>query len=958
MENDDNINNITNININNINNTKEIDLCEEQKKSIEALILYRSLYILKKKFESRKEIIRKIYNSFNLDSNSNVAKYFSYQVSINNFDIIAKIVFEKCNIILTILNNPKNILLSNLFLNLNKKIEEMTEIFKEIKEYILDEKNSLVKKYNILYYEKKIKTKMIKDIIETKQNKNKIEEKEEEEKKRENEEFVNVEEKNEIKEDIKEDIKEEIYEKDLIYEEEEIQRKIVEYNRKGKIIKTYNKTTNDNLTLIMKEENLKNEKLKQIRFNQKEKYFKLNEIKKENTPKKLININNNDDNKYNIKIPKIYNIAYLIDIENGKNYNNIIYIETLPLIIADFIQQFPYYCILETEDDLNEELNILFDKELIEKMNSYEETLKIKNEKIINKEYQNYLIRKNKLENNIKIYENLINEKKLKGENTSYLEDMLEKSLMNNILVQNKLKELKTQNKTLLSSTSENELNEINTNNKEIYKRNDNNIENNFDSSNISNISKTLNKSSHTNSKILNNLIKNKSKLNLVRTKMIRKAKLDTNINFDKNIVTNKTNKSDNSTKIISSIKEIFTFYSKQHNSIGAKLLFADLEKNMEQIGCSEFYKFCEEFTLPITRLKSNDIFKKALTLSTQPYHKLRLMNFDEFLIALKLLAKEINNNKIELLKKNIEIEKKKLNELEEKQKKKKELEKYNNSININLGNVNNKKIFDKSDFYYQCEKKKFTNEIFNLENKYNTEKEKDEEEVLNNFLNYLGINSKNDYKKRLKGFLLPFQIHDKKKSITKVKNGIGSKLESEIIEASKMFALQKEEKMKISLSKELMKKRSEFEEKKRMFKIKNDKLIKDIIKNENKKYSDKLIDLKKELVRRKNEKIEMQKKEEYERKNIISWNRLENFSINNLDIDEIERICNDSNNSDEEIINKLSDTNQKFKKTIPKNKSSYQLMNKNNNLQFPIISKKTNIEKEIDNKNNNFNNF
>ena len=40
------------------------------------------------------------------------------------------------------------------------------------------------------------------------------------------------------------------------------------------------------------------------------------------------------------------------------------------------------------------------------------------------------------------------------------------------------------------------------------------------------------------------------------------------------------------------------------------------------------------------------------------------------------------------------------------------------------------------------------------------------------------------------------------------------------------------------------------------MFKIKNDKLIKDIIKNENKKYSDKLIDLKKELVRRKNEQI------------------------------------------------------------------------------------------------------
>ena len=48
-------------------------------------------------------------------------------------------------------------------------------------------------------------------------------------------------------------------------------------------------------------------------------------------------------------------------------------------------------------------------------------------------------------------------------------------------------------------------------------------------------------------------------------------------------------------------------------------------------------------------------------------------------------------------------------------------------------------------------------------------------------------------------------------------------------------------------------------------------------------------------------------------KKNIISWNRLENFNINNLDIDEIEKICNDSNNSDEEIINKISEGN-KFK--------------------------------------------
>ena len=156
---------------------------------------------------------------------------------------------------------------------------------------------------------------------------------------------------------------------------------------------------------------------------------------------------------------------------------------------------------------------------------------------------------------------------------------------------------------------------------------------------------------------------------------------------------------------------------------------------------------------------------------------------------------------------------------------------------------------------------------------------------------------------------------------------------------------------MKISLSKEMIKKKNQFEEKKRLFKIKNEKLIKDILKNENKKYADKLIDLKNEIKRRKLERIETQKKEEYEKKNIISWNRLENFNINNLDIDEIEKICNDSNNSDEEIINKISEGN-KFKKKINKNNSAIELMSKNNNLKFPIILKKTNIENMIENEN------
>ena len=89
------------------------------------------------------------------------------------------------------------------------------------------------------------------------------------------------------------------------------------------------------------------------------------------------------------------------------------------------MQQFPFYYIIETENDLANELNILFDKELIEKMNNYEEALKNRNQNFISKELNKCEIMKNKIENNIKIYENLINEKKAKGENVILLENML-----------------------------------------------------------------------------------------------------------------------------------------------------------------------------------------------------------------------------------------------------------------------------------------------------------------------------------------------------------------------------------------------------------------------------------------------------------------------------------------------------------------------------------------------------
>ena len=924
-------------------NINEIDICDEIKKSIEAIILYRSLYILKKKIDLKKPKIRTLYNSFNLDKISNVAQYNSYQVNIENFIIIAETIFKECNILITTLSNPKDIFLSNIFLNMNQKMKEMNAILSEIKSHITEENTSLVKKYNNLFYEKKIKPNMIKNILENKQNMNNKIIKEDinieniETKKENivlNSEIIKINTEKEVKEETKQN-----------EEEEEIERPIVEYNRKGKIIKTYSRMVNDNLTLSVNKENEQVNKRKINRI-KNTKFFQLSDNKEDFIGNHMQNIieNNsivnsiNELEEYNIendKKNKTVSMYDLIDIENGKNFNNILYIETLPLIIADYMQQFPFYCIIETENDLANELNILFDKELIEKMNSYEEALKNKNQNSINIELYKNEKMKMKIENNIKIYENFINQKREKGENVIFLEKMLERLLAKNIIIEERINQLKNENNTNISKYELNTKNDLNTTN--------NNELNNI--SKYSNLGIKITEQ-NTNKSILNN--ESKIKISEVGKEKLNISQISTKLKLGK-IKTNRTNKIDNNTKIMMSIKEIFNFYSRQHSLVGAKSLFSDIEKNKEHLNSSEFYKFTVEYKIPITRQKSLEIYKKALSLSPSGYTKSQLMDLEEFISALKLMAIFFNQSKLDLLQKNILQEKEKLNKLQEKQKKFKEEEHFNN-FNINLINNNqnasNKYTIDKEQFYFECEKKKIMNSMFNLEYKYNNEKAKTENEIINNFYSYIGINSNNDYKSKLKGFLLPFKTHEKQKSLTKTRHGIGSHLESEIKEASKIYMMQKNEQKKIFLSKEVIEKQMSFKKKKELFKIKNEKLGINLDKKHNLKYSDKLSDFKNELKKRKEEMMEKMKREEYEKKNIISWNRLEDYDIKNLDIDENDKkIFIDSDDSDKEIINQISNegVNEKVKKKgkkkrLNKNNSAVELIPKKKLLLPPIL--------------------
>ena len=224
--------------------SNEVNPCEEMKKSMDAIILYRSLYILKKKFDLKREKIRNLYNSFNIDANPNVAHFHSYQVSIENFVVIVETIFKQCNIMITTYSNPKDIFLSYMMINLNKKMDNIKGILNEIKNYITEESKSLVKKYNNLFYEKKIKDKVINNIIDIKQNKNKTK----------YQRIERYENNNKMDEQIEENSNADEGDYDN-EEEKEVVRKIVGYNRKGKIVKTYSRLMNDNLTFGMNKEN-------------------------------------------------------------------------------------------------------------------------------------------------------------------------------------------------------------------------------------------------------------------------------------------------------------------------------------------------------------------------------------------------------------------------------------------------------------------------------------------------------------------------------------------------------------------------------------------------------------------------------------------------------------------------------------------------------------------------------
>ena len=779
---------------NNINNSNEQEISKQMENSFELLILYRSIYILKQKFSLFKERIQKIYSKFNtfkseLKFETNIK---IYQINIGNFIEVTYEVLQDLNLLLIKYLNPKDIYLSKLLIE--KKREEMKQIIKDILNWLLNENNNgnnLIKNYNIKFFNKKIKPFLKQDIAFDKfqnsinnENETKIED-------------VNI---NLSKYDFK---------------------ILTEYDRKGNLVKKYKTKILEN-----EEINKDNNEITEIIENKNDKNKNNNSV--EINKEKSLNLNELDNSNNNL---------------NKSTQNNFILIESLPLIIADFLQEHMNNALIESEDELGKELKILFDDEIMKKINEYKNVLKdkssiledidnnvyINKEEKIQKELETAMDEYKKVKENIDIYRGILNNKKKLGENVDYIEKMIEKLLAKEIWLEHKIK-------LLMDKKNNNDINlEINYN---TYRNN------NTKSSDLSNVIGNTSRKIEINDNGFNQSKKMNGDINTQNIKHLTETYSNTQnlgTSNDKSISLISSNTNLTSMKsnplIINALKEIFLYYSHLHLNVKKNRLFSNLEEKKLHLDLNEFSKFCIDFNIPISRQKLVEIFKKSVS-------NLHYMNFKEFNNAIVSLANATHESKKKNLTEKINHKKFELNSIILKEKQLKEEKKlkrllYNNSnsdLTLDSGRKKESKSRSPSGYAYKInlklEKKNIFNDISNNKINYNKELKKSYQEIINDFYEFLGLNNPQEYRSKMRHYnMSPIKNNENLDTKRARNNSISSGEKS--INRSKSFIhedlekinIKKEEKLKKELmAKEKMKNKL-YKEKLKLFNINNQRL-------------------------------------------------------------------------------------------------------------------------------------
>ena len=333
-----NENNINKKNYQNNNAKNKEELLDMELKNIQMLILQRSLYILKKKFEITKKELEIIYQKYRDEEYMNLKC-----INVDYLLELYKEIMDTTQFTMLPYANFNELISADLMTELNEG--KSKAVLRALVKFT--QKN--IEKYNRIYFDKKMRKKKL---IE-----------ENEKKKKAGQPLPDL-------------------------EDYTTKQKIVKINKRGKIIHTFEEMIENN------------------------KEFEVGEDV-------IVKINEED-------------MSIL-------NNNKLLYSDVIPLIIADFLQEYlknnEYVAIVSTsnvsEDQenyrLNQNVKSLFDNDII---NFYNSLNKVDPNHENKEKLKNLLFELMNIENQIKIYQNLILEKTAKGSNVKHLMNM-EKKLIN-----------------------------------------------------------------------------------------------------------------------------------------------------------------------------------------------------------------------------------------------------------------------------------------------------------------------------------------------------------------------------------------------------------------------------------------------------------------------------------------------------------------------------------------------
>ena len=400
--------------------------------------------------------------------------------------------------------------------------------------------------------------------------------------------------------------------------------------------------------------------------------------------------------------------VYMINEDDISVLNNkkLLYCEVIPLIIADFIQNYMQnninIAIISTlnisndieNNKLNEEIKSLFDNEIIKFYNSLN---KIDPNEEKKEKLKNLLFEQMNIDNQINIYKNLIVEKSKKGVNASSLLNMVNKLTEQRNIIDKKIKQLNNikdqgnNNNNFLNGLTNTNFSAIttNTNLKNLmisetinYGRKERPLKKIFLKNNKSSFS-SINEVNNTNNNTINivNLKKSRNNRNIKGyfNSNIQSINSNNNINLSNNneYLYGYVNNSFDNDNLKSGLKkqitkeeirnnnllEIFHFYTRQHYLYGKTPTFEQIMSNEKHLDLSEFSKFCIEFKILVKPQKIAEIFKKKAPNS-------RNMDFNTFLETLKKLSISVNDEKKQYLMERIKLYKMKLKEIKDEEKK------------------------------------------------------------------------------------------------------------------------------------------------------------------------------------------------------------------------------------------------------------------------------------------------